>query len=134
MKPTRPIVAIIIAVFAIAAIAVWAMHPDRPGKHRPPPFRHASDAANSRGDGPPFADADRMDLHKLARKVGKRWKGRLIGARPAAPHPAERRLGADRVLELRWLTPDRDLLMIRLDPRNGRILDVAGYDLERARK
>lgn len=74
------------------------------------------------------ADADfrPLPLHEAARLVGERYHGRLIGARLTPPTPHERGLGVELTLELRLLTPARNLLVIRLDARDGRFLEVAG--------
>lgn len=131
-----------VLVALVAALALWSAHSDpHHSRHSRDDTRSAYEAHRDDHDDSHHRDDDddldhprRMDLHKLARKVGKRWQGRLIGAQPVAARPGERALGADRVLELRWLTPDRDLLVIRVDPASGRILEVAGNGLERARK
>lgn len=67
-----------------------------------------------------------LPLHETARLVGERYHGRLIGARLAPPTTHERDLGVELVEELRLLTPARNLLVIRLDARTGRFLQVAG--------
>lgn len=67
-----------------------------------------------------------LPLEQAIRIVSDRYHGRLIGARLAAPTPHERDLGVELVEELRLLTPARNLLVIRLDARDGRFLEVAG--------
>ena len=67
-----------------------------------------------------------LPLHEAARLVGERYHGRLIAARLAPPTAHERGLGVELVEELRLLTPARNLLMIRLDARSGRFLEIAG--------
>lgn len=67
-----------------------------------------------------------LPLNEAARLVGERYHGRLIAARFLPPNAHERDLGVELVEELRLLTPARNLLMIRLDARTGRFLDVAG--------
>lgn len=67
-----------------------------------------------------------LPLHQAARIVGDRYHGRLIAARLTPPNRHERSLGVELVEELRLLTPARNLLLIRLDARTGRFLDVAG--------
>ena len=57
-----------------------------------------------------------------------------IAARLTGPLPGERDRGVVLVQELRLLTPDRDVLRIRLDARTGAFLDVAGRGLAKARK
>lgn len=75
----------------------------------------------------PAPDSHRpLPLQDAARLVSDRYLGRLIAAetRPASPH--ERDLGAMLVYEFRLLTPQRQMLLIRVDPRDGRFLEVAG--------
>ncbi|WP_374303195.1 PepSY domain-containing protein [Paracoccus sp. (in: a-proteobacteria)] len=48
--------------------------------------------------------------------------------------PAERDLGAELVYQFRLLTPQRNLLDIRIDARTGRFLSVAGRGQLAARK
>lgn len=67
-----------------------------------------------------------LPLQQTMQIVAERYHGRLIAARLAPPTPHERRLGVELVEELRLLTPSRNLLVIRLDGRTGRFLEVAG--------
>jgi hypothetical protein len=67
-----------------------------------------------------------LPFHELAKRVDRRYRGRLIGADIAPPTPQERELGAALVYEFRLMTPQRHLLLIRMDARNGRFLEVAG--------
>lgn len=73
-------------------------------------------------------------LHRATQIVSARFQGRLIAARLTAPDPQERERGVVLVQELRLLTPDRDVLRIRLDARTGDFLEVAGRGLTRARR
>lgn len=65
-------------------------------------------------------------FHELAQRVTDRYEGRLIAVRMMPPTPHERELGAALVYEFRLLTPHRNLLVIRLDARTGRFLEIAG--------
>lgn len=65
-------------------------------------------------------------FHELAQRVTDRYEGRLIAVRMMPPTPHERELGAALVYEFRLLTPHRNLLVICLDARTGRFLEVAG--------
>lgn len=71
-------------------------------------------------------DFQPLPFHDLARRVTDRYEGRLIGAEMRRPAPPERDLGVALVYEFRLLTPDRNLLKIRLDARTGRFLEIAG--------
>ena len=75
-----------------------------------------------------------LPLHEAARIVTQRYHGRLIGARMTLANPHERSLGALLVEELRLLTPEQNLLVIRLDARTGRFLEVAGIGQTEALK
>ncbi|MBU3032224.1 PepSY domain-containing protein [Paracoccus marinaquae] len=65
-------------------------------------------------------------FHDLAERVADRYRGRLIGAEVVPPTAHERDLGAPLVYEFRLVTPQRNLLIIRMDARSGRFLDIAG--------
>ena len=75
-----------------------------------------------------------LPLYEAARIVSERYHGRLIGARLMLPTPHERGLGADLVEELRLLTPEQSLLVVRLDARDGRFLQVNGVGQTKALK
>lgn len=67
-----------------------------------------------------------LPFHQIAEAAVARYQGRIIGAETRPPQPQERDLGAELVYEFRLLTPARNLLVIRMDARDGRFLDVAG--------
>ena len=67
-----------------------------------------------------------LPLSEAAGLISERYHGRLLAASIALPLPHERKLGAELVEEFRLLTPARNLLVIRLDARTGRFLEVAG--------
>lgn len=75
-----------------------------------------------------------LRLREVVRLVEDRFDGRILGAALLPARPNERGLGAVLVFELRWLTPDRDLLHIRVDAVSGRFLEVAGQGIADARK
>ncbi|MDO5646818.1 PepSY domain-containing protein [Paracoccus sp. (in: a-proteobacteria)] len=90
---------------------------------------------------PPLAAQDGWDhafrplpFHDAAVRVTARYQGRLIAAAPKPPTPDEMELGAQLVYEFRLLTPARHLLVIRMDARDGRFLDVAGQGQLQARR
>ena len=86
-------------------------------------------------DLPPGAEEFRVvPLRRAVEIALARFDGRVIAARLTGPLPGERELGVVLVQELRLLTPDRDVLRIRLDARTGAFLDVAGRGLAKARK
>lgn len=73
-------------------------------------------------------------LSKAAELVEKRFEGKLIGARLVPPKPRESDLGIQLVQELRLLTPQRNVLVIRIDAETGKFLEVAGSGIAEARK
>lgn len=86
-------------------------------------------------DLPPGAQEFRVvPLRRAVEIALARFDGRVIAARLTGPLPGERDRGVVLVQELRLLTPDRDVLRIRLDARTGAFLDVAGRGLAKARK
>lgn len=86
-------------------------------------------------DLPPGAEEFRVvPLRRAVEIALARFDGRVIAARLTGPLPGERERGVVLVQELRLLTPDRDVLRIRLDARTGAFLDVAGRGLAKARK
>lgn len=77
--------------------------------------------------GPGMADDFRpLPLPQAVEIVQARYQGRLIGAKLSSPFPNERTLGVALVEELRLLTPQGNVLHIRLDARTGRFLEIAG--------
>lgn len=77
---------------------------------------------------------DVLPLSEVARIAAQRFEGKLISARLMPPSPAEHARGVELVHELRLLTPDRDVLLLRLDARSGDFLEAAGAGLTRARR
>ncbi|WP_134681321.1 hypothetical protein [Paracoccus ravus] len=75
-----------------------------------------------------------LPLNEAARLATTRFRGRLIAARLRPPTPGERDRGVELVHELRLLTPDRDVILIRLDAHDGSFLEVRGAGLTRARR
>lgn len=151
-RPRRWLVAGALAlVAALLVLAGLVAAPrDHAGRAPPPPddsrHDHPPDVAGRaapwlRQDppGPDFAQLGDpgfrvIPLHEAARIAQGRFRGRLIAARLAPPTEAERARGVDLVHELRLLTPARDVLLIRLDARDGAFLEVRGAGLARARR
>ncbi|MBV0893226.1 hypothetical protein KTN05_15540 [Paracoccus sp. Z118] len=75
-----------------------------------------------------------VPLRSALNAANGRYRGRVIAAELAPPRPAEAAKGVQLVYALRMLTPEHDLLLIRLDARDASFLDVAGNDLGRARR
>ncbi|MFC3167523.1 PepSY domain-containing protein [Paracoccus fontiphilus] len=75
-----------------------------------------------------------LPFHEIAAAVSDRYDGRMLAADTRPPLPAERDLGAELVYQFRLLTPQRNLLDIRIDARTGRFLSVAGRGQLAARK
>lgn len=86
-----------------------------------------------------FRDLERdhaqpLPLQRALRIAEARFRGRLIAARLLPANPAERARGTILVHELRLLTPDRNVLRLRLDAFSGAFLEVAGAGLTAARR
>ncbi|RNF35599.1 PepSY domain-containing protein [Paracoccus methylarcula] len=75
-----------------------------------------------------------LPLHEIAESVTNRYRGRIIAANIVPPHPFERRLEAQLIYEIRLITPQSNLLNIRLDARTGRFMEIAGRGQIEARK
>ena len=75
-----------------------------------------------------------LPLPQAVEIVQTRYQGRLIGAKLTGPHAHERALGVALVEELRLLTPQGNVLRIRLDARDGRFLEIAGVGQIKALK
>lgn len=74
-----------------------------------------------------------LPLHEVVKIVGERFQGRLLGARIDRPEPYEFALGADSIHELVLLSPQGNIIRLRLDAVTGRVLDVRGRGLTAAR-
>lgn len=74
-----------------------------------------------------------LPLHEVVKIVSDRFKGRLLAARIDQPEPYEFALGADSIQELVLLSPQGNIIRLRLDGATGRILDVRGRGLTQAR-
>ncbi|MDS9467977.1 hypothetical protein RGQ15_10410 [Paracoccus sp. MBLB3053] len=75
-----------------------------------------------------------MPLQDAMHIAMARFHGRLIAARLRAPRPEEHERGVQLVHELKLLTRERDVLLIRLDAQTGAFLEVRGSGLTRARR
>lgn len=75
-----------------------------------------------------------LPLHQVAELVADRYAGRLIAADTRPPRPEERDLGAELVYRFRLVTPQQNLLDIRIDARTGRFLSVSGRGQLAARR
>lgn len=75
-----------------------------------------------------------LPLHQVAAAVSERYAGRLLAADTRPPRPEERDLGAELVYQFRLVTPQRNLLDIRIDARSGRFLSVSGRGQLAARR
>lgn len=83
--------------------------------------------AQAQDVGPGVTDQFRpLPLHRIAASVSERYAGRLLAADTRPPRPDERDMGAELVYRIRLVTPQRNLLDIRIDARTGRFLSVSG--------
>lgn len=74
-----------------------------------------------------------MPLHEVMKIVAQRFDGRLLAARVDKPRPYEFALGAEVVQQLTLLSPQGNILLIRLDGVTGKVLEVRGRGLTAAR-
>lgn len=135
----HPLVARAAVILAVALGIMLALHggPSAdPGEGFPDRPRPYHDAPDLQDDFQILQDPDFrvIPLQEAAKIAARRYKGRLIAARLLPPRPDERDRGVELVHELRLLTERRDVLLIRLDARNGAFLEVAGSGLTQARR
>ncbi len=83
-------------------------------------------AVAQQAGGPVLQTFRPLPFHDLAARVSARYAGRMIAAQSSPPTEFERAMGVQLVYEFRLMTPQRNLLNIRLDARDGRFLTVAG--------
>ena len=74
-----------------------------------------------------------MPFHEVVKIVAQRFDGRVLAARVDQPRPDEFALGAEAVQQLTLLSPQGNILLIRLDGVTGRVLEVRGRGLTAAR-
>lgn len=95
------------------------------------PSRDADDAGSGWADPPSFRV---ISLSELMPRVAARFPGRLLAATLAPPEPDEQARGVALVYDLRMLSPDGDMIRLRVDARDGAFLDIAARDLLRAQR
>lgn len=114
-------------MFHRAALVLLTLPTALPGLAQPAP----PDAPG----GVPVIHAFRpLPFHELAEAVSARYQGQLLAAATRPPRPDEREAGVQLVYEFRLVTPQRNLLSIRLDAQDGRFLEIAGRGQIEARK
>ena len=74
-----------------------------------------------------------MPFHEVVKIVAQRFDGRVLAARVDQPRPYEFALGAEAVQQLTLLSPQGNILLIRLDGVTGKVLEVRGRGLTQAR-
>lgn len=99
-----------------------------------PPAGKPVDWGSDFPDIEPFSGFDVVPLGDALAQARSRFQGKLIAARLVPPLPNEYQRGVELVYEMRLMTPQRDVLIIRLDARNANFLEVAGAGLARARR
>lgn len=109
--------AIILSVLLATGLAFGAAG-DPPRHPRPPLPQWAQDV---------------MPLPRAVEIVSAHVRGELLRADLVLPEPLEFALGVNVVHELRILTDDRNLLLVRMDAQTGEILEIIGRGLSAAR-
>ena len=111
---------LILVLAAALPLAVWSQPaPDAPPAPPPDPWATSFQPQ-------PF--------HRMAEAVTARYQGRLVAAETRPPLPHERAAGVELIYEFRLVTPQRNILNIRVDARTGRFLEVAGRGQLEARR
>lgn len=82
-------------------------------------------------DQPTFAV---LPAHQAVAAIARRFDGRLIGLSLVPPSPPEAARGVQLVYAARLLSDHRDVVEIRLDARDGRLLSARGNNLAAARR
>ncbi|MFV0409615.1 MAG: hypothetical protein ACK5LJ_07945 [Paracoccus sp. (in: a-proteobacteria)] len=82
----------------------------------------------------PAGPGNLLPLHELVKIANDRFEARILAAKINSPEPFEYALGTDVVQELVLLTPQGDMILMRLDGETGRVLDIRGRDLGKARR
>lgn len=86
---------------------------------------------------PALADPARppplMPLHEAVKIVTARFDARLLAAKLDDPRPFEFALGAEVVQELTLISRQGNILLVRLDGVTGKVLEVRGRGLTKAR-
>lgn len=75
-----------------------------------------------------------MPFHELAEAVADRYEGQLLAAQTRPPNPRERDQDIELIYEFTLMTPQRNLVKIRMDARTGRFVEVAGRGQVAARR
>lgn len=73
-----------------------------------------------------------IPFHEVVKIVLGRVQGRLLAANEDLPDSLEFTLGTNMVQELRILSPQGNIIIVRVDDTTGRILDIRGRGLTAA--
>ena len=142
----RRLILLLAALTLLAALLVLAgallLH--RPGGHGGPPGAPAASRPLPRAADAPRGPAvtDLLDqpmfavlpAHQAVAAIARRFDGRLIGLSLVPPSPREAARGVQLVYAARLLSQHRDVVEIRLDARDGRLLSARGNNLGAARR
>ncbi|MFD1795684.1 hypothetical protein FQV27_04095 [Paracoccus aurantiacus] len=81
----------------------------------------------------PKRPAALLPFHEVVKIVASRFEGRLLAVRIDQPRPFELALGSDLVQELTLLSPQGNIILLRIDAVSGKVLDVRGRGINAAR-
>ncbi|MDO5658335.1 MAG: hypothetical protein Q4G36_08435 [Paracoccus sp. (in: a-proteobacteria)] len=110
--------AILLSVLLLTALLQGAAA--EPSRHRAPPA-------------PQWAQ-DVLPLPRIMATVAEEVQGELLRADLTPPEPLEFAMGVNLVHELRILSRERHLLLVRLDAQSGEILEIIGRGIAAARQ
>lgn len=74
-----------------------------------------------------------LPFHEIAKIVQSRIHGRPLAARLDLPRPFEMALGTRMVQEVTLLSPQGNIILVRLDAETGRVLELRGRGINAAR-
>ena len=133
MRPRFLIAALVAALVLVLAGLAVSRHGPGPRHAHPPtgtaPMPRSLDLGpqgEERFAGP---IEDVMPMHRAVRRAMRRFDGKVLDI-ALLPLPGE---GSPLIYRIRILTPNRDVLDIRMDALTGRFLEVRGADLGAAR-
>ncbi len=78
-------------------------------------------------------DAGILPFHEVVKIINSRIAGRPLAARIDEPRPFELALGSNIIHEVTLLSPQGNIILVRLDGETGRFLEMRGRGILAAR-